>query len=373
MKPPLHFLHVFPSFCAAGSQTRAVAIMNYLRNEARHSIVALDGNLEAMRKIGPEVRRETVDPPRRGSLSAPFFFAGLLRKLKPDLLLTYNWGAIEAVAGAVLAGECRVVHAEDGFGPDETVRLKRRRVWARRILLRRAFAVAAPSRTLVRIALDQYRLPPGIVRYIPNGVDTARFAPRSGAGVRRSLGISDESLVIGYAGRLSAEKNLGLMLAAVAATGLEGAVALIVGDGPARRELESKAKGLAPAVRAVFAGKVEDTAPYYNAMDIFALSSLTEQMPMSLLEAMASGLPVVATAVGDVPLMLSAPQREFVLDPGDEPGYASALRKLGENGGLRATLGSENRRRAEKEYALEGMLEAYRRLYWEAAGKGREA
>lgn len=367
MKPPLHFLHVFPSFCAAGAQTRAVAIMNHLQDEARHSIVALDGNLEALSRIDQTVKREVIEPPRRGSRSAPLFFARLIQKLKPDLLLTYNWGAIEAIAGAVLAGERRVVHAEDGFGPDEAVRLKSRRVWARRILLRRIFAVAVPSRTLERIALDQYRLPLDKVHFIPNGVDTVRFAPRSGAEARRSLGISEKSLVIGYAGRLSAEKNLDRLLGAAA--GVEGAVVLIVGDGPARGELEKKAEGLAPAVRVVFAGTVEDTAPFYNAMDIFALSSLTEQMPLSLLEAMASGLPVVVTAVGDVPLMLSAVQREFVLDSADEAGYVAALKILAENEDLRARLGAENRRRAEAEYSLDRMLAAYRRLYRQAAGR----
>ncbi len=373
MSSPLHFLHVFPSFCTAGSQTRAVAIMNHLGGEARHSIVALDGDWGAMGKIDAAVGREAVDPPRRGSYAAPLFFARLIRTMKPDLVLTYNWGAIEAVAGAALAGEGRLVHAEDGFGPDEAVRLKRRRVWARRILLRRAFAVTAPSRTLERIALEQYRLSPGRVRYIPNGVDIARFAPRSGADVRRRLGIDARSLVVGYAGRLSAEKNLGLLLAAMAAAGLENAVALLVGDGPARGELESHARQLAPAVRVLFTGHVEDTAPYYSAMDIFALSSLTEQMPMSLLEAMASGLPVVATRVGDIPLMLDAEQQAFLLNPEDSAGYAAALKRLAGDAGLRSALGIANRRRAEREYSLDGMLTEYRRLYWEAAGRGVEA
>jgi glycosyltransferase involved in cell wall biosynthesis len=84
---------------------------------------------------------------------------------------------------------------------------------------------------------------------------------------------------------------------------------------------------------------------------------------------MASGLPAVVTGVGDIPLMLCAGQQAFILNPGDESGYAAALKRLAEDGELRAALGVANRRRVEMEYALEGMLAAYRGLYWEAAGR----
>jgi len=347
---------------------RTVSLMNTLGAETVHTVFSLDGSIEAARRIASGVACETLTPPaeRRAGVR---FLARALKTLQPDVLLTYNWGAMDAVAAAILSGLRRVIHAEDGFGPDEAVRLKRRRVWARRFLLRRIHATVAPSRTLERIAREQYRLPEDKVRYIPNGVDTDHYSPRCGIQLRRRLGIPDDAVVAGYAGRLGAEKNLGMLLGAVRRVGRENLWVLLAGGGPSRAALEAQAESLGIGRRVVFAGQVEDAAPYYNAMDIFALSSLTEQMPLSLLEAMASGLPAVAAEAGDIALMLGDDARRWVVRQGDEAGLAAAIQELASDGELRAKLGARNRARVEREYSLGKMAAAYRRLYWEAAGR----
>ncbi len=112
-------------------------------------------------------------PGRAGHL---FTLASCLRELRPDLLLTYGWGGVDAIAAGRLAGLRRIVHMEDGFLPDEAIKQKFKRLMARCILLRAASWLVCPSQTLVMIAQKQWWLPERDVRFIPNGVDTEFFA-----------------------------------------------------------------------------------------------------------------------------------------------------------------------------------------------------
>lgn len=179
----MHILHAFSTFSGGGPQFRMAGIMNRLGPEFRHTITAMDGKFAARDRIAPEVCVATVPPPPRGNaLAYPLRLRRLVSEVRPDLLVTYNWGAIDMVAAGLLARVCPVLHHEHGFGPDESVRLKSRRVWARRLLLRPIAATVVPSRVLERIALAQYRLPPGKIRFIANGVDVDWFRPHRDEG-----------------------------------------------------------------------------------------------------------------------------------------------------------------------------------------------
>jgi len=208
MKAPLHILHIFSTFAVGGPQIRLIQILRGLRGELVTSIMAMDGNLAAAARIsGQQVN--LLPAPREGNgLSKALAIANLLRRMKPDLVATYNWGAMDAVVGVKLAGVCPFIHGEDGFGPDETLALKRRRILARRLLLRSAYRTVVPSRNLEAIARDQFGLDPKKVTYIPNGVDVARFAPGQNLEYRRARGISDDCVLFGFVGQLRKEKNL---------------------------------------------------------------------------------------------------------------------------------------------------------------------
>ena len=205
---------------------------------------------------------------------------------------------------------CRIarhVHIEDGFGPEERDRQTPRRVLIRRLVLARS-TVVLPSRNLQRIATTIWRLPPARVRYIPNGIDLERFAA---ARTRRRA--ANTPPVIGTVAALRAEKNLARLLRAFAAVD-QPARLVIVGDGPERPALEAWRASLGLAERVEFAGHIDDPAPIYAGFDVFALSSDTEQMPLSVIEAMAAGLPVATTDVGDVRAMLAARTRRLSAD-----------------------------------------------------------
>jgi glycosyltransferase involved in cell wall biosynthesis len=259
----------------------------------------------------------------------------------------------------------RQVHIEDGFGPEEQAGQIPRRVWLRRAVLRRC-DVVVPSLTLMRLARQTWHIAPSRLHHIPNGVDLARFVPRAAAPVPAG------PPVIGTVASLRPEKNLARLIRAfhrVAAT--HPARLVIVGDGPERPALEALATDLGLGARVRFAGQAADPAPFYAAFDIFALSSDTEQMPLSVLEAMAGGLPVAATDVGDIRAMLAPANAEMLAGTSDA-GLAAVLDRLLHDGAERARLGAANRARAAAAFDEQAMVEAYRRL-WRGRAPGGAA
>lgn len=360
----IRILHVFPSFAQGGSQIRTCHLIDALGDGYFHSIMAIDGVCDACQRLKDGTPAELVPPPpgKGGAL----YFTGMmrtLRQVRPDLLITYNWGAFDALLAGLFSRVCPVLHAEDGFGKDEAVRLKRRRVWARRLTLNHTAGVVVPSRTLRDLALGDYGVSRNKVQWIVNGVDTQRFSPGTNPLWREQYGIPPEHIVFGYVGRLSAEKNLTLLLRAFAQAGIPDAWLVLAGDGPARRETELEARTLPGRGRIVFTGHVDDPSGLYRALDGFVLSSRTEQMPVSILEAMASGLPVIATDVGDAAEMLEAEEPPVVVPSGDTEAFAHSMRTLAGSAELRRALAQRNRSACVRRYSMEKMVAQYRDLY----------
>ena len=373
MSAPKHLLHVFPSFVPAGSQVRTARLVNALGADFRHTIIALDGRTQARELLDRALEvRFLVAPPKAGSLRTALRLRRLLQDERPDLLLTYNFGAMDALLAARFCGRLAAVHHEDGFGPDEAVAFKRRRIWMRRALLPSTRRLVVISETLRKIALEHWNETPLHVRFIPNGIDiNAQVARDGNQSLRIELGIPADCLLVGAVGHLRPEKNLARLFSAVARAGSSSSKIhlMIVGDGPMLAELRQIAGALQLGDRVHFVGHIPDPRPYYRAMDVFALSSDTEQMPLSLLEAMASRLPVVATNVGDVVAMLPGEQAAFVTLPGKEDcveAMAASIARLGADPKLRERLGEKNFGRARQHYSQQAMIDAYREVYSQA-------
>jgi glycosyltransferase involved in cell wall biosynthesis len=354
-------LHVFSTFAVGGPQVRFATQANHFGSRFRHLIVAMDEQYDCRSLIDPAVAVEFPDPPiRKGhTLTNIRTFRQTLRELQPDLLVTYNWGSIEW-AMANWPRLARHIHIEDGFGPDEAQRQLRRRVWTRRIVLAQS-TVIVPSLTLETIATRRWRLNPRDVRYIPNGIDCARFSgPHDAALATRWPGSGP---VIGTVAALRGEKNLARLLRAFHRTSTRHACRLvIVGDGPERTALQALAVEMGIGPRVVFAGHVASPETLYRAFDVFALSSDTEQMPYTIIEAMAAGLPIAATDVGDIRRMVAAENLPFVVPPYDET-LGEALGKLLMNAESRRSIGAANREKAQREYDEDKMFAAYGALF----------
>ena len=348
-------------------------------------VVALDGDTSCRERLDPalDISFPTVDAPKNAMLANAWRFRSLLRRWRPDVLVTGNWGAIE-FAMANLPPLTRHLHVVDGFGPEERETQIGRRVLIRRLVLGRG-KVIVPSRNLERIATEVWKLPARVVKYVPNGIDLARFSSGPGMLSRDHEGPP----VIGTVAALREEKNLGRLIRAFASAVRDGPASMapgsrdsmapgrlrsvvpgsdlpgrlvIVGDGPERASLTSLAAELGVSELITFAGHRDDTPALYASFDLFALTSDTEQMPLSVIEAMASGLPVVSTDVGDVRAML-APENAAYVGAREDAVIARSLAALLANPHDRARIGAANRAKAERDFDQAVMFRAWRGLW----------
>lgn len=368
-------LHVFPTFAVGGAQVRFAALANHFGAEFRHMVVALDGDLSCAARLDPrlDVVFPRIDAPKNAMLRNIFRFRALLREWRPDVMVTCNWGAIEfALANARTV--TRHIHVVDGFGPEERNTQINRRILIRRLALANA-TVVLPSHNLMRIATQIWRLRPETCRYVPNGIDLSRFSqPVGGNPSIGTLPIGDPPIgdkavpVIGTVAILRPEKNLARLIRAFAMLSAETPCRLvIVGDGPERSALEALAASLHVAERVTFTGHRDDIPALYAGFDVFALTSDTEQMPLSVMEAMASGLPVVATDVGDIRAML-APENTPFLAGLDDDAVHGALAALLRDRTLRQQIGAANLATARRDFDEATMFAAWRDLWLNAGG-----
>lgn len=361
-------LHVFPSFATGGAQVRTIELANTILADKKHIFLSLDRNFDAANGLNGQVRHALLSIGCRSSSGPDLgnlkMFRRLIRERRPTALLTYNWGAIEAALANRIAPICPHLHFEDGFGADEaTGRQLPRRVWARRIALSGKSTIVVPSKTLLGVARSIWRFRSTRLHYIPNGIDCARFA---GADMDETAPLRKQTdeILIGTVGVLRPEKNVGRLLRLFKDVKSEKPLRLvIVGDGPERAALEHLAGDLGIAEDVVFTGDVSTPETMLAQLDVFALTSDTEQMPYCLIEAMAAGLPVVASDVGDIRTMLSPANRPFIAPPDAEKLLRTQLQRLVERPDLRRTIGDLNRQHAKDSFDRRTMLERYHSLF----------
>jgi glycosyltransferase involved in cell wall biosynthesis len=372
MAAPVRVLHCHSTFALGGKEARAVRLMNAFGDAATHTVLsAMPDRLGARDAIA---RGIAVDFPRDAPpLAGRTGFRRLWRLARYmrgfDLVLTYNWGAFDAVMArrlfAPILALPPLVHHEDGFNEDEALRRDPRRSRYRRIGLRGAAALVVPSVGLERIARTEWRARP--VR-IANGIPVARFLRPPDMeipGLARRPG----GIVIGTVAGLRAVKNLPRLVRAFAAMADKEAQLVIVGEGPESERIAAEARARGVAERLVMPGFMADPARWIRQLDIFALSSDSEQFPLALIEAMAAGLPVAATAVGDVPTIVAEDNLPLIVAAEDEGGFAAALDSLAAQPQLRKAIGAANREKAAALYDEQEMIAAYARLYGAAIGR----
>ena len=342
---------------------RFVQIANHFGPVYRHHIVAMDGKTSAFERLAPGVAASMVAiENRRGhGMHNVRRFINVLTGLRPDVLVTSNWGPIEWAAANRFA-RIPHIHTEDGFGPDEATGQLTRRIVARRLLLRNATTVV-PSLTLFAIARDLWRLPKKRILYIPNGVDCARFRVAADPELLAKFGIATDRPVIGAVSPLRPEKNLGRLVEAFALVRRERMAQLVlVGDGPQRAELGARAIELGIPADVVFTGFCSTPEKLLPAFSVAVISSDTEQMPLSVLEAMAARRPIAATCVGDVRHMVAPENHRFVVEKNPAK-LADAILRLLEDEKRREAIGAANAQRAADVFDQSRMFAAYRALF----------
>lgn len=317
--------------------------------EARHAVWPSDGRVRGIR------RRRGNDP------GVVLKLVGLFRKERPDVVHTHAWGTLcEGVAAAKLAGVPHIVHGEHG-----TMETRPRNVWIQARLWRRVDRLLSVSDSLAARMSDVTGVPREAITVIRNGVDLQRFDEIDRAAARASLGIAADRFVAGTVGRLVAVKDHeGLIDAARRVRGERpDLVVLVAGDGELRAPLEARvqAAGLAGTVR--FLGERADVNRVMAAMDVFILNSRSEGMSNTVLEAMASGLPVIATRVGGNPELVVDGETGILVPATSPDQTAAAILRLGADPATRRAMGDAGRLRAHSEFSLRGMLQRYAEMY----------
>ena len=367
-------LHCHSTFSAGGKELRAVQLMNAFGKDLRHSVVSAMPDQMAARDYLD--RNITVDFPKKfpslTGFPSPGRLVNIAKAMKPyDLVLTYNWGAMDAVmAHTVFAqslGLPPLIHQEDGFNEDEADALKTSRNWYRRAALRRTSALVVPSKRLEEIATQVWQQQPSMVHRIANGIKTRAFAKPPKQQNLRVLKRKDEYWVGTLAG-LRPVKQLDQLVTAFAVLPDHWQL-VILGEGPERATISEVADAHDITHRVHLPGAVPDPASVIGLFDIFALSSASEQFPLSVVEAMAAGLPVAAPDVGDIKSMVSEENRPFIAPAGDLMALREVLERLTVKPEMRRSIGEANKTKARARFDEAAMIDRYRSLYSQAMGR----
>jgi L-malate glycosyltransferase len=344
--------------------------MNVFGDAAEHIILsAVPDALGARDAIDPGVRVSfpgDAAPPLYGKPS-PARYDQLSRYMQQfDLVLTYNWGSMDAVGARRMFAPFRklprLIHHEDGFNVSESQRLNPKRNAFRRLMLPAAERLVVPSQRLEWVAQSVWKQPATRILRIPNGIDIGRYAAAPEEGSIPCLSRAPGDVIVGTLAGLRGIKNLPRLVRAVAAQPPHVKL-VIVGEGPERATILAEAARLGIAERVLLPGFLAEPHRYVGHFDIFALSSDSEQFPISLVEAMAAGLPVVSTDVGDVKAMVSPENRPFIIAAANEAGFADALSQLASDPALRTLIGRANHTLAEGAYDEVAMIKTYQNLY----------
>lgn len=363
--------HVIPTLRIAGLETTVARLTDRLGRDLTHVVITpgADGPLRGRVPDGVPViaMAERHRPDRWNALR----MAHLFGSLRPDIVHSRNWSCIDAIIGARLAGVPVVIHSEHGRESNDPEGRNAIRRIGRRVLAPMVTQFVTVSRDLARWLVEDIGLPRRKVLSIRNGVDLHRFSPRGRQAARAALGIEADRVVIGTVGRLDPVKDqLGLVEAFSGLATDPRAVLVIVGDGPCRGALETKVADLGLGGRVRLLGEREDVPVILAALDVFVLSSVGEGMSNAILEAMATGLPVVATGVGGNPELVVDGTTGFLVEPRLPAALVAPLRRYLADPALLARHGGAARGRAEAEFSLERMVGEYEQMYRRFLGSG---
>jgi sugar transferase (PEP-CTERM/EpsH1 system associated) len=368
-------VHLVYSLGVGGLETLLVDCINRMP-AYRHAVVCLTRYTDFADRISrDDVTLHALDKQPGLGLGTHLTFWRLMRRLRPSVLHTYNLAALEYAFTAAAAGVPVRIHAEHGRDAGDPHGLNPKHNFLRRRLVPFVDRFIPVSEDLNRWLGEVVRIPAQKTLFIKNGVDTDRFTPAlaPAADTPWRGGDTDGDIVIGTVARIQDVKNhRGLvdafarartqLLAADPALAARLKLA-IVGDGPLLPAVREQVASLGLQDAVWLPGARSDIGPLLRSFSLFALPSLAEGTPVSLLEAMACGLPVVASRVGGIPEVVDEGVQGMLVPVGDADALAQAFVRYAQDAGLRAAHGQAGRARVEERFSMRAMVTAYGALY----------
>ncbi len=354
--------HVVYRLSVGGLENGLVNLINSSpADKYRHIVISLTEHTDFRLRIKREDTQFYELHKKEGKDYGVYFrLWRLLRKLRPDILHTRNVGTLECVVPAFLAGVKSRIHGEHGRDMVDIDGTNKKFIFLRRLCSPFVSTFVALSQDLEQWLVETVLIPKRKVVQFYNGVDTERFFP--------ALRSSSKQVIIGTVGRLSAEKDQMTLLKAfvhlkkLVNDGFDIHL-LIVGDGPLMTEIEQyiKDEDIDNVVELV--GEVDDTSKQLRRMDIFVLPSLGEGISNTILEAMACGLPVVATNVGGNPELIRDGGTGYLVAPDDPVSMAKAIKRYLTDTDVGSRHGAAGRKLVEERFSIGCMVGRYVSLY----------
>jgi sugar transferase (PEP-CTERM/EpsH1 system associated) len=370
MPAPIRIMHFVDSLGKGGLENGLVNLVNRLDPLRFEHIVY------AIRRLGPNAdclpgervrvmclgKKDTDSPLQAGALLRG------IREVQPDIVHSRNWGAVEAVIAGKWARSCAVVHSEHGIESAASEKEPLRRRCFRRLAFELADRVVSVSYQLRDLHAGRTGFAAHKIRVIHNGVDSRRFHPdpETRVRVRKQLGILPEEFCVGCVGNLLPVKDhLTLFQAFDKVVGVSKTWRLLLlGEGSERPKLEAFADAHPEwRNRVSLLGSSDRVGELLNAMDVYVLPSLSEGISNSLLEAMATGLPVIATATGGNPEVIRDGECGLLFPTGDSGRLAENLLELRAQNDLRVRLGQRALRRVADAFSIDSMVRNYAQMY----------
>ena len=375
--------HVIYRFDVGGLENGLVNLLNRMpARRFRHAIVSLTDHSDFRQRL----KRDDIEvfdlhkPPGNSPRTLVALWR-LFRRLRPDIVHTRNVAALDATVPAALAGVPVRIHGEHGRDVDDLDGTNTRRQLVRRLYRPFIHQYITVSRDLAQYLQDKIMVPPSRVAQIMNGVDSSLFRP---VGERRDAVphpgfCGPEHFVIGTVGRMQEVKDQVTLarafvrLAQIMPGAKERVRLVMIGEGPLRDRVRALLAEAGLERHAWLPGKRDDVARIMRSFDLFVLPSLAEGISNTILEAMATGLPVLATAVGGNRELVREGETGTLVPRDDPESMAIALRTYAESDELGRRQGEAARRAIENEFGMDAMVDGYMKIYetWLAKNAGR--
>ncbi len=364
--------HVMYRFDVGGLENGVVNLINHMPADAyRHAIISLTEITDFRRRIlRDDVQFIALNKKPGHSLWLYPRLLKIFRALKPDIVHTRNLGALELVVPAWAAGVPVRIHGEHGRDVGDLDGTNKKYQWLRRLYRPFVTYYIALSRDLEQYLTQVVGMAGSRVAQIYNGVDAERFAPALKRQPIEGCPFADANeWLIGTVGRMQTVKNqVDLAKAFVLALQIEPELQQIlrlvmVGDGPLRNESMAVLEQAGCAGKAWLPGERNDVPDVLRGLDCFVLPSLAEGISNTILEAMACGLPVIATDVGGNGELIEVGKTGVLVPAGDVPAMAMQIVALARQRQKARAMGREGRKRVEQKFSMMAMVRQYQELY----------
>ena len=365
----IHIMHVVYCLDIGGLENGLINLINRMdQSKFSHSICCIEQSGRIAERLGrSDVEIYEMKKGDGSKLLLPVKLARLFRGAKIDIVHTRAWGASDGIIGARLASVPIVVHGEHGRDINDPDGSNAKRNLFRKGLSYFVDRYVTVSRELQEWLIRVLGIKEKKVQTICNGVDTDKFNPEQRHLVRAQYGFGSEKVVIGTVGRLDPVKNHQLLIKAFARlnSNYGNLTLLIIGDGPWRANLEQLTRDLDLEKSVHFLGMRGDVPDLLKVLDIFVLPSIYEGISNTILEAMATGLPVIATGVGGNPELVLDGETGYLVPMEEIGALAERLERYIHNRSIMKQHGADARKRAVRDFSLDRMVAQYEKFYTE--------